>query len=54
MLVSLASSTLVSPSFWLNTQNGVQYPVTVQTPQYRVASIDELMRTPIGGAGTPT
>src|SRR5439155_14598720 len=51
VLVSLASSSLVSPSFFLDPKNGVQYSVSVQTPQYRVDSIDALMRTPVGGTG---
>lgn len=55
LLVSLASSGQTAPNVWLNPQNGVQYSVAVQTPQYRMNSIDALERTPISGAagGTP-
>ena len=41
LLVSLASSAIVAPSFWLD-KRGVQYLVAVQTPQAEVDSIDAL------------
>lgn len=55
LLVSLASSGVASPNVWLNPQNGVQYNVSVQTPQFRMSSLDQLNRTPLLGAagGTP-
>ena len=51
MLASLASSSDQAPNFWLNPQNGVSYRVAVQTPQYRIDSIDALQREPIAPAG---
>ncbi|HEY3594903.1 MAG TPA: efflux RND transporter permease subunit, partial [Polyangiaceae bacterium] len=53
MLTSLSSSALVSPSFWLSPQNGVNYFVAVQTPIDKAASVDDLMQTPITGARGP-
>lgn len=50
LLISLASSGQTQPNVWLNPQNGVQYSVNVQTPQYRVASLEDIGRTPILGA----
>lgn len=47
LLISLSSSGQVSPNYWLNPQNGVNYPVNVQTPQYRIDSIEALGNTPI-------
>ncbi len=47
MLISLSSSGQVAPNFWLNPLNGVSYFVSVQTPQYRIDSFDDLARTPI-------
>ena len=47
VLVSLSSSFQTAPTFWLNPQNGVSYQVAVQTPQYRIASYQELENTPI-------
>src|SRR5438132_8701717 len=51
LLISLTGSGTTTPNFWLNPQNGVSYQVVVQTPQTRVASLDELHRTPIAIAG---
>ncbi len=51
MLVSLSSSGQVAPNFWLNPKNGVSYPVAVQTPQFRVDSMDDLDNTPVVGPG---
>jgi multidrug efflux pump subunit AcrB len=51
LLISLSSSGQVAPNQWLNTVNGVNYQVSVQTPQYRVDSFDELARTPISAPG---
>jgi multidrug efflux pump subunit AcrB len=47
MLLSLTGSATVAPNFWLNWQNGVNYSVGVQTPQYRIDSLDALLRTPV-------
>jgi multidrug efflux pump subunit AcrB len=47
MLISLSSSFQTGPNFWLNTANGVEYQVAVQTPQYRVDTFDAIRRTPI-------
>lgn len=54
LLVSLASSGQTQPNVWLNPQNGVQYNVSVQTPQYRINSLEALARTPVAGPnGSP-
>jgi multidrug efflux pump subunit AcrB len=50
MLISLSGSSAVAPNFWMNWNNGVNYNVGVQTPQYRIDSLDALMRTPISAA----
>jgi multidrug efflux pump subunit AcrB len=54
LLVSLSSSGQTQPNVWLNPQNGVQYTVSVQTPQYRVPSLEALGQTPVSGAGGAT
>jgi multidrug efflux pump subunit AcrB len=51
MLISLSGNGTVAPNYWLNWANGVSYNVGVQTPQYRVNSLDALLRTPISVAG---
>jgi multidrug efflux pump subunit AcrB len=50
MLISLSGNGTVAPNFWVNWNNGVSYNVGVQTPQYRVDSLDSLLRTPISVA----
>jgi multidrug efflux pump subunit AcrB len=52
MLISLSGNNQVAPNFWLNPANGVSYNVGVQTSQYRIDSMDELLRTPITAATT--
>ncbi len=52
MLISLSGSGTVAPNFWLNWTNGVNYNVGVQTPQYRIDSLDALLRTPISAASS--
>ena len=51
LLISLSSTSQIAPNFWLNPANGVNYPVGVQTPIYRMDSSDTLASTPITGAG---
>jgi multidrug efflux pump subunit AcrB len=52
LVVNLAGSSQVSPTFWLNPQNGVQYPIVIQTPQYQLDDLSELQGLPITAAGT--
>jgi len=47
LLISLSSSGQVAPNQWLNPQNGVNYNVAVQTPQYAVPTFDAMQRTPV-------
>src|SRR5262249_46080568 len=47
VLVALSSTTQVSPNFWVNPLNRVNYRVAVQTPDYAIHSVDTLMNTPI-------
>jgi multidrug efflux pump subunit AcrB len=53
LLVSLSGSFQTAPTFWLNRENGVTYNVAVQTPEYRVDSLQALMNTPITAVGAP-
>ncbi|MEJ0004698.1 MAG: efflux RND transporter permease subunit [Pararobbsia sp.] len=47
MVVNLAGSSQVSPTYWLNTVNGISYPIVMQTPQYSIDSLAELQNLPI-------
>ena len=47
MLVSLSGSFQTAPSFWIDPKTGTQYNVVSQTPQYRLASLNDLGNTPL-------
>ena len=47
LLISLSSSGQIAPTQLLDWRTGVSYGVAVQTPQYRMDSLDAVLRTPI-------
>ena len=47
MLISLSSSSLYAPSFFLNPENNVTYGVVAKVPLAKISSTDDLLRTPI-------
>src|SRR3989475_3069892 len=47
LLVSLSGSFQTTPTFFLNWQNGVNYSLATQTPQYRIQSVQDLENIPI-------
>jgi multidrug efflux pump subunit AcrB len=53
VLISLSSSFQTTPNFWLNPANGVSYNIAVQTPQYRIASLDALRGIPVNSPTAP-
>jgi len=58
VLNSLSGSFQVTPMFFLNWKNGVNYDIVAQTPQYRMDSMQDLENIPINratsGAGPQT
>jgi len=50
VVTSIAGSSQTAPTFWLNPQTGVSYPVVAQTPEYRVDSLGALQNVPVTGA----
>jgi multidrug efflux pump subunit AcrB len=54
VVVNLASSIQVAPTYWLNQKNGVTYPMALQTPQYQIDTLPELGNLPINASGAPT
>ena len=48
LLISLAGSGQTGTNYWINPQNGVQYLVATQTPQYQNNSLGAVANTPIG------
>jgi multidrug efflux pump subunit AcrB len=49
--ISLNGSGTTNTNYWLNTKNGVSYPVVIQTPQNRIDSIGALQNTPVSVGG---
>ena len=47
MLVSLSGSFQVAPTFFLNRQNGVNYNLVEQTPQYDIQTLQDLQNIPL-------
>jgi multidrug efflux pump subunit AcrB len=45
--VSLSSSEQVSPNFWTDPKSGIPYYLAVQTPEYKVNSLNALGNTPV-------
>ena len=54
LVVNLASSIQVAPTYWLNEKNGVTYPIAMQTPQYQIDTLPRLRNLPINASGAPT
>jgi multidrug efflux pump subunit AcrB len=54
LVVNLASSTQVAPTYWLNKKNGVTYPIALQTPQNQIDTLPALQNLPINATGAPT
>ena len=50
MLNSLSGSFQITPMFFLNVKNGVNYNLVTQTPQYSIQSLEDLQNTPLNTA----
>ena len=53
MVVNLAGSGQVAPTYWLNPENGVNYAIVMQTPQYQIDSLSALQNLAVTAAGAP-
>jgi multidrug efflux pump subunit AcrB len=53
LLISLSGSFQTAPNYWLNPVNGVNYSIAVQTPQYKIDSLDALKQSPISAGKLP-
>ncbi|GAA0709469.1 efflux RND transporter permease subunit [Dyella marensis] len=51
LVVNLAGSSQVAPTFWLNPQNQISYPIVMQTPQYKLDSLSALENIPVTSSG---
>ena len=53
LVVNLAGSSQVAPTYYLNPDNGVSYSIVMQTPQYQIDSLSALQALPITATGNP-
>ena len=51
LLLTLSGSGQIAPTFWLNPQNGISYPLVAQAPQYLMTSLQDLDNVPIDAPG---
>jgi CzcA family heavy metal efflux pump len=51
LVVNLAGSSQVAPTYYLNPDNGVSYSIVMQTPQYQIDSLGALQTLPITSPG---
>jgi multidrug efflux pump subunit AcrB len=47
LLLTLSGSVQIAPTFWLNPNTGLQYPLVAQAPQYRMTSLQDLQNLPV-------
>jgi multidrug efflux pump subunit AcrB len=52
LVVNLAGSSQVAPTYWLSPQNGVSYLIAMQSPQYQIDSLPALQNLPITPSGS--
>ncbi len=50
VVTSLAGSSQTAPTFWLNPQTGVSYPIVAQMPEYQITNLPGLENVPVTGA----
>jgi multidrug efflux pump subunit AcrB len=50
LLLTLSGSGQIAPTFWLNPETGLQYPLVAQAPQYRMTSLQDLQNLPVTSA----
>jgi multidrug efflux pump subunit AcrB len=53
LVVNLAGSSQVAPTYWLNPENNVSYSIVMQTPQYQLDSLGALRNLPITAPTAP-
>ena len=54
LVVNLAGSSQVAPTYFLNPDNGVSYSIVMQTPQYKMDSLGSLETLPVTAVGAAT
>lgn len=47
LMISLSGSAQVQPNYWSDPQSGLPYLIAVQTPPYKLTSLDQVLHTPL-------
>ncbi len=47
LMISLSGAFQTTPNFWVDESNHMSYQIQVQTPQYNIDTINELLNTPL-------
>jgi multidrug efflux pump subunit AcrB len=47
---TLSGTTQTAPTFWLNPKTGVSYPISIQTPRYRIDTLGSLKNLPLSAS----
>ena len=50
LTISLSSSEQVYPNFWIDEVQGIPYYLAVQTPEWQVSTVNDLLNTSIAAA----
>ena len=50
LLVTLSGTGQIAPTFWLNPETGLQYPLVAQAPQYSMTTLQDLQNLPVTNA----
>ncbi|WP_138993338.1 efflux RND transporter permease subunit [Larkinella sp. C7] len=56
LMISMSGTAQVTPNFWPDPQTGFPYLIAVQTPPYRLNTLDKMLQTPMAvsqGRSTP-
>ena len=51
MLLTFSNNAQTAQQFFIDPKNGANYPLAVQTPQYRIESLDDLRNATMRGTG---
>ena len=52
VLLSYGTGSVVTPNFWLDRKMGIPYQIAVQTPKYKINTVEDLMQMPISSSKT--
>lgn len=54
LMISMSGTAQVNPNFWPDPQTGFPYLIAVQTPPYRLNTLDKMLQTPLAASQRST